>query len=91
MEVTSASPRTCYTWRGTGVTILLLYRDDYTEPLNYRKVLCHVDMFLGGDSEISDCTAAVARHRPTMRSVPSCCKQNNCSKELVMGQSPDRK
>jgi hypothetical protein len=100
VEPTSTSPRTRYNWRGMGVTLFLLYRDDFIEPLDYRKILWHVDPLLVGDSEISHCTAAVARQRSTsnnkgkvfyVRSVSRCYKQDNWSNELVLGQSLDGK
>jgi hypothetical protein len=55
------------------------------ERINVSSILWHVDPLLGGDGEIGDCTAAVARHRPasnnkgkmfSTRSVPGCYKRD---------------
>jgi hypothetical protein len=60
-------------------------------------ILWHVDPLLGGDREVGDCTAAVARQRPansnkgtvfSVRPVQRCCKQDNWSNQFVEGQSP---
>jgi hypothetical protein len=58
--------------------------------------LWHADPLVGGDREIGDCTAAVARQWSannrgmlfSVRSVPRCYKQGRWSNGLVVGQSP---